>query len=495
MIFGGEFLFVPLQSEKIKKITVTRHEQMWNDCLKIIQDNITKEQYEAWFKKIVPVSYDDGKLILEIPSQFYFDYLEEHFADIIRLSIEKVIGRNVKLLYKVQIDHKNPKTTIDLPTNLGKDSDKLIDKSRKLEQPNQFVSDDLSDFDCHLNPRYTFESYIEGASNKLARCAGQNIAANPGKSMFNPMFIFGAPAVGKTHLANAIGIAVKQQFPKKKIIYISAHLFLMQFIDAVNNSKTNDFINFYQSIDVLIIDDIQELIRAKSTQNTFFHIFNHLLMIGKQIVICSDRCPGELEGMEERLISRFKMGLQVEIERPNYELRRDILKYKIYQDDLRVPDDVVEYVASHVTKNVRDLEGTLMSLLARSTFMSQEITTELAKQIIGTNDDIDTVDDDEMVDKILDLVCNHYDLEVDDVKSSCRKRPVSEARQIAMYLTRAHTKLSLNDIGRKIGKRDHTTVLYACNEVLNQMTINPLLCDKVHKFERMLENTEEELAK
>jgi len=474
---------------------VTRHEQMWSDCLRIIRDNISQEQYDAWFNKIVPVSYCDNKLILQIPSQFYFDYLEEHFADIIRLSIEKVIGRNVTLLYKVQIDHKNPTTTIALPTNLGKDSDKLIDKNKKLEQPNQFVSDDISDFDCHLNPKYTFESYIEGASNKLARCAGQNIASNPGKSMFNPLFIYGAPAVGKTHLANAIGIAIKQQFPKKKIIYISAHLFLLQFTDACKNRKTNDFINFYQSIDVLIIDDIQELIRAKETQNTFFHIFNHLLMIGKQIVICCDRCPGELEGMEERLLSRFKMGLQVEIERPNYELRRDILKYKIYQDDLRIPEDVVEYVASHVTRNVRDLEGTLMSLLARSTFMNQDINTELAMTIIGTNNEVDRVDDDEMVEKILGLVCTHYDLAVNEVKSNSRKRPVSEARQVAMYLTRAHTKLSLNDIGKKIGKRDHTTVLYACNEVLNQMTINPSLCDKVHKFERMLENTEGDIAK
>jgi len=468
---------------------------MWNDCLKIIRDNISQEQFDAWFRKIVPVSYADSKLILEIPSQFYFDYLEEHFADIIRLSIEKVIGKNVKLLYKVQIDHKNPKTTIDLPTTLGKESDKLIDKNKKLEQPNQFVTDDISDFDCHLNPKYTFESYIEGASNKLARCAGQNIATNPGKSMFNPMFIYGAPAVGKTHLANAIGIAIKQQFPKKKIIYISAHLFLMQFTDACKNKKTNDFINFYQSIDVLIIDDIQELVRAKETQNTFFHIFNHLLMIGKQIVICSDRCPGELDGMEERLLSRFKMGLQVEIERPNYELRRDILKYKIYQDDLRIPDDVVEYVACHVTRNVRDLEGTLMSLLARSTFMNQEINTDLAIQVIGTNDQINSVDDDEKIDKILALVCSHYELDVEEVKSASRKRPVSEARQIAMYLTRAHTKFSLNDIGRRIGKRDHTTVLYACNEVENQMTISKALCDKVHKFERMIENPEEEPAK
>lgn len=467
---------------------------MWNDCLKIIRDNITQEQYDAWFRRIVPVNFTDGKLILQIPSQFYFDYLEEHFADIIRLSIEKVIGKNVKLLYKVQIDHKNPQNDIDLPTNLGKDSDKLIDKNKRLEQPNQFVSEDICDFDCHLNPKYTFESFIEGDSNKLARCAGLNIASNPGKSMFNPMFIFGAPAVGKTHLANAIGIAVKQKFPKQKIIYISAHLFLMQFIDACNNkpAKTNDFINFYQSIDVLIIDDIQELINKKETQNTFFHIFNHLLMIGKQIIICSDRCPGEMEGMEDRLVTRFKMGLQVEIERPNYELRRDILKYKIYQDDLRVPDDVVDFVASHVTRNVRDLEGTLMSLLAHSTFMNAEINTELAKRVIGTNDELNKVDDDEMVEKILDMVCSHFELEVDDVKSTCRKRPISEARQIAMYLTRAHTKLSLNDIGRKIGKRDHTTVLYACNEIISQMTINPNLNAKIHKFERMLDNPEDE---
>lgn len=459
---------------------------MWNECLKIIHDNISQEQYDAWFRRIVPVDYTDNKLILQIPTQFYFDYLEEHFADIIRLSIEKVIGRNVRLFYKVKVDHKNEETTLTLPTTLGKDSDKLNDRNNRLEQPNQFVSEDLSDFDCHLNPKYTFESYIEGASNKLARCAGLNIAQNPGKSMFNPMFIYGAPAVGKTHLANAIGIAIKQQFPKKKIIYVSAHLFLMQFTDACLHRKTNDFINFYQSIDVLIIDDIQELITAKQTQNTFFHIFNHLFMIGKQIIICGDRCPNEMEGMEDRIITRFKMGLQVEIERPNFELRRDILKYKIYQDDLRISDDVVNYVAEHVTRNVRDLEGTLMSLLAHSTFLNAEINTELARSVIGSNDEVNGIEDEEMVHKILDLVCTNYSVEINDVKSKSRKRPISEARQVAMYLTRAHTNMSLNDIGRMIGKRDHTTVLYACNEVVNQMTINPELKEKVNKFERML---------
>lgn len=459
---------------------------MWNGCLRIIYDNISQEQYDAWFKRIVPVDFTDNKLILQIPTQFYFDYLEEHFADIIRLSIEKVIGRNVKLLYKVKVDHKNDDSTMTLPTTLGKDSDKLTDSNKRLEQPNQFVSEDLNDFDCHLNPKYTFESFIEGTSNKLARCAGMNIAQNPGKSMFNPMFIYGAPAVGKTHLANAIGIAIKQQFPKKKIIYISAHLFLMQFTDACLHRKTNDFINFYQSIDVLIIDDIQELMTAKQTQNTFFHIFNHLFMIGKQIIICGDRCPNDMEGMEDRIITRFKMGLQVEIERPDYELRCDILKYKIYQDDLRIPDDVVEYVAGHVTRNVRDLEGTLMSLLAHSTFLNAEINTDLAKSVIGNNDELNKMDDSEKIKTILDVVCSHYNLELDDVNSKSRKRPVSEARQVAMYLTRAHTRMSLNEIGRIIGNRDHTTVLYACNEIENQMTINPSLYDKIHQMEKVL---------
>jgi len=459
---------------------------LWNECLRIIHDNISQEHYDAWFSRVVSVGYSDNKLVLQIPSQFYYDYLEEHFADIIRLSIEKVIGRDVQLFYKVQVDHKNDDTTMTLPTTLGKDSDKLTDSNRRLEQPNQFVSEDLSDFDCHLNPKYTFESYIEGTSNKLARCAGMNIAQNPGKSMFNPLFIYGAPAVGKTHLANAIGIAVKQQFPKKKIIYISAHLFLMQFTDACLHRKTNDFINFYQSIDVLIIDDIQELMTAKQTQNTFFHIFNHLFMIGKQIIICGDRCPSEMEGMEERIITRFKMGLQVEIERPDFELRRDILKFKIYQDDLRVPDDVVDFVASHVTKNVRDLEGTLMSLLAHSTFLNAEINTELAKSVIGDNDELNKIEDTDKIKTILDVVSTHYNLPVNEVSSKCRKRNVSEARQVAMYLTRAHTSLSLNEIGRLIGNRDHTTVLYACGEVENQMTINPALCDRIHQLEKVL---------
>lgn len=460
-----------------------RYQQLWNECLSIIKDNLTEAQYNTWFSPIVPVEFNGRDLILQIPSQFFYEYLEENFAEIIRLSIDRIIGRNIRLLYKVMVDHHNPDTDITIPTNNAKSPERLINKPESGPQPPSARAE-MPDFDCLLNPKYTFDNYVEGESNKLARCAGLAIAANPGKSAFNPCFIYGAPAVGKTHLANSIGIAIKQRFAKKRVIYISAHLFLLQYTDSIQTKKTNEFLNFYQSIDVLIIDDIQELIGKAKTQNTFFHIFNHLLTTGKQIIICCDREPGKLDGMEDRLLTRFKMGLSVEIEKPNLELRRKILQHKIYCDGLKISEEVVDFVAEHVTSNVRDLEGTLTSLLAHSTFLNADVNVDLARRVIGSVVTEQDNSDERRMQRIYDVVCTQYDVDAEAIKSKSRERHLSEARQVAMYLARTQTDISLATIGVLFGNRDHSTVLYACRIIRNMMDINPGFCERVRKMER-----------
>ncbi|MBQ0081864.1 MAG: chromosomal replication initiator protein DnaA [Paludibacteraceae bacterium] len=442
--------------------------QLWTNCLTIIRDNVTEDQFNTWFGKIVPVSFTGRELILEVPSQFFYEYIEEWFADIIRASINRVIGPNIQLLYKISIVQSQPQNDIIVPNQNG---------ARPA---------DNADFDSNLNFKYTFNNFIEGESNKLARCAGLNISQNPGNSIFNPIFIYGAPAVGKTHLATAIGLAIRQRFTKKRVLYVSTHTFWMQYGDSVAHSKTNDFINFYQSIDVLIIDDIQELIGKDKIQNVFFHIFSHLIHIGKQIIICSDREPGKLEGMEERLLTRFKMGLTVEIERPEYELRKKILEHKVFQDGLRIPEDVLDFLAQNVRSNVRDLEGSLTSIIARSTFVNEDINLELAQKVIGAVVSTAEDTDENKMQRIYSVVCAHYKVDTDTLISKARSHTISEARQVAMYLARTKTDISLASIGSLMGKRDHTTVLYSCRNVSNLMDTNPAFAELIHKFERIV---------
>lgn len=460
---------------------MNRHQQLWNECLSIIKDNISETPFESWFKPIEPIGFNGKELILQIPSMFFLEFLEENYSRILRKSVDKVIGQNVKILYNVKVTQGNGGTT-DIPADTKEHSSIIENNGPKSIYEEEQNANEV--FDCHLNPRYTFDNFIEGESNRLARCAGLNISVHPGDTVFNPIFIYGEPAVGKTHLASAIGIAIKQRYAKKKVLYISAHLFQMQYGDSVATRKTNDFINFYQSIDVLIIDDIQELIGKQATQNTFFYILNHLLLIGKQIIICCDREPGKLEGMEQRLVTRFKMGLNVEIEKPNYDLRKKILEHKIFVDGLPIGEEVVDYIAQHVTSSVRELEGTIASLMAHSTFMNADINIDLAKKVIGTPVLRESDGEDSQLDKILDIVCEDFGVEKDELMSKNRARKLSEARQIAMYLARTQTNISLTIIGQRFGKRDHTTVLYAYKQILGQMDVDTALRARIRKMER-----------
>ena len=344
------------------------HVGLWNRCLEIIRDNVPESTYKTWFVPIVPLKYEDKTLIVQVPSQFFYEFLEDKFVDLLRKTLYKVIGDGTKLMYNVLVD-KSSGTTVNQESTTRSTAipQSGLPRVDERKAPGLLRAPAVQDLDPHLNPNYNFETFIEGYSNKLSRSVAEAVAENPAKTVFNPLFLHGASGVGKTHLANAIGTRIKELYPDKRVLYVSAHLFQVQYTDSVRNNTTNDFINFYQTIDVLIIDDIQEFAGVTKTQNTFFHIFNHLHQNGKQLILTSDRAPVLLQGMEERLLTRFKWGMVAELEKPTVELRKNILRNKIHRDGLQFPSEVIDYIAENVNESVRDLEGIVISIMAHST--------------------------------------------------------------------------------------------------------------------------------
>ena len=429
----------------------SNHVVLWNRCLEVIKDNVPETTYNTWFAPIVPLKYEDKTLIVQIPSQFFYEILEEKFVDLLRKTLYKAIGEGTKLMYNVMVD----KTSI----------------------PNQTVNLEASN-------RSNFENFIEGYSNKLSRSVAEAVAQNPAGTAFNPLFLYGASGVGKTHLANAIGTKIKELYADKRVLYVSAHLFQVQYTDSVRNNTTNDFINFYQTIDVLIIDDIQEFAGVTKTQNTFFHIFNHLHQNGKQLILTSDRAPVLLQGMEERLLTRFKWGMVAELEKPTVELRKNILRNKIHRDGLQFPPEVIDYIAENVNESVRDLEGIVIAIMARSTIFNKEIDLDLAQHIVHgvVHNETKAV----TIDDILKVVCKHFDLEASAIHTKSRKREVVQARQIAMYLAKNYTDFSTSKIGKFIGNKDHATVLHACKTVKGQLEVDKSFQAEVQEIESLL---------
>ncbi|HLP05615.1 MAG TPA: chromosomal replication initiator protein DnaA [Paludibacter sp.] len=455
------------------------HEQLWNRCLSVIRDNISEASYNTWFAPITALKYEDNIFVLQVPSQFFVEYIEEKYIDLLRMTLYREVGVGTRLEYRVLIDKTSGKGT-QIPSTGEKP------KSKPGNQPyiSPYHKPQLPEIDPQLNPAYNFNNLIEGNSNKLARTAGVSIGNEPGKNIFNPLFIYGQSGVGKTHLANAIGVMTKQLHPEKRVLYVSANTFQIQYTDSVRSNSVNDFLNFYQTIDVLIVDDIQELAGKTGTQNTFFHIFNHLHQSGKQLVLTSDRSPIVMVGLEQRLLTRFKWGLSAEIEKPDFNLRKSILQNKIYRDGLEIPEDVVDFIAEHVADNVRDLEGVLVSLLAHSTLADMAIDVALAEKIISRI--VNITPRVNTVEKIRDVVCEHFSLSADAIATKSRKREVVQARQIAMYLSKQMTKSSLASIGNVIGQRDHATVLHACKIVTDLMDSDKNFRCNVREIEEKL---------
>ena len=445
--------------------------QQWNHCLDVIKANLPAEQFNAWFAPIVAVDYDpeNNHVTLKVPSEFYREKIEGHYLNILSLALKKVFGENVKLFYKYNVVRGDETSSVKQQED---NSSLKLMQELKIRNPrvaNPFVrQDSLDEIDPQLNPRYTFENYCGSMSNKLAVSVANAIATHPDVKTYNPFFIFGSTGVGKTHLLQAVGIKLKEDNPRMRVLYVTARVFENQYTTAVLQKKVNDFINFYQSIDVLLLDDIQEFAGKPGTQNTFFHIFNHLHQHQRQLIMSSDRRPSDLDGMVPRLISRFKWGMTVELEKPDYELRRKFLALKSAQDGLNINDDVLDFIASNVTESVRELEGVMVALLAHATMLEQDITIDLARSVIGNT--VKMSQRQLTFEVIAEKVAKYYHLSTDLIYGKSRKREISDARQLVMYLAKKEAQMSSPSIGAKLD-RTHATVLHACIQIKQRMDI------------------------
>jgi len=449
--------------------------QVWENCLSVIKDNVSLQSYKTWFEPITPIKLSNNVLTIQVPSQFFYEWLEEHYISLLKKTIKKELGNEGKLEYSIIMENNlhSPKPyTVKIPTTnrqalKNEPVSVPIDVNGEKGIKNPFIIPGLKkvNIDSQLNPNYSFDNFIEGDCNRLARSAGYAVAKNPGGTAFNPLLIYGGVGLGKTHLAHSIGIEIKNNHPNKTVLYVSSEKFTHQFIDAVRNNNQNDFIHFYQMMDVLIIDDVQFFSGKEKTQDVFFHIFNHLHQTGKQLILTSDKAPVELQGMEQRLLSRFKWGLSADLQNPGLETRIAILETKMYNEGLELPKEVVEYLAYSITTNIRELEGALISLLAQSSLNKKAITLELAKQMIDKF--VKNTAREVSIDYIQKVVCDYFDLPIELLKSKTRKREVVQARQIAMFFAKKMTKSSLANIGMHCGGKDHATVLHACKTVNN----------------------------
>ena len=449
-------------------------ETVWDNCLTFIKDNIQPQAYKTWFEPIVAVKLQDNSLSIQVPSKFFYEWLEEHYVKILKVALTKELGENAKLVYVIKMENtygnKQPFTE-KIPS-----SNRTAIKSQDIEVPLKNKSPELKNpfvipgirnvkIESQLNPNYNFNNFLEGDSNRLARNAGLAVANKPGGTSFNPLLVFGGVGLGKTHLAHAIGVDIKDKYPEKTVLYISAEKFTQQYIDAVKKNNRNDFIHFYQLIDVLIIDDVQFLSGKSGTQDVFFHIFNHLHQNGKQVILTSDKAPVDMQDIEQRLLSRFKWGLSAELQNPDFETRVSILKNKLYRDGVEMPEEIVEYVAKNIKSNVRELEGAIISLIAQASFNKKEITLSLAKDIVEKF--VKNTKREVSIDYIQKVVSDYFQMDVETLQSKTRKRHIVQARQLAMFFAKKFTKASLASIGSQIGKRDHATVLHACKTVDN----------------------------
>ena len=455
---------------------------LWDNCLALIRENVSEQHYNTWFKPIVFESYKPATktLLVRVPSTFFYEYLEVNFVDLLSKVLHQNFGDGIRLTYRVVVVKDAPGGTTPLPL----DKEDASDISPKLRDPEQNAGAQeaqTEDIETQLDPKLTFNNYMEGESNKLPRSVGLSIAEHPNTTQFNPMFIYGPSGSGKTHLVNAIGVKAKQMYPQKRVLYVSARLFQTQYTDAILHNSSNDFINFYQSIDILIVDDIQDWAGKAKTLNTFFHIFNHLFRNGKRIILASDRPPVDLQDVPDRLLTRFSCGLVAELEKPNIQLCVDILSNKIRRDGLKISKDVITFIAQTCNGSVRDLQGAINGLLAYSIVYNSNIDIRLAERVIKRAVKVD--DKPLTIDDIVEKVCTHYNVTTAAVNSKSRKREYVVARQVTMYLAQKYTKMPASRIGKLVGNRDHSTVIHSCSKVEERLKIDHEFSDEIMSIE------------
>ena len=449
-------------------------EKIWNNCLVFIKDNIQQQAFKTWFEPIIPLKITENSLSIQVPSKFFYEWLEEHYVKILKVALTRELGDDARLIYTIKMENtfgnKAPFTESIPSSNQSGVNAQKVDaplQTYSSELKNPFVIPGIRNLqiESQLNPNYNFENFLEGDSNRLARSAGLAVSNKPGGTSFNPLMIFGGVGLGKTHLAHAIGVQIKNKYPDKTVLYISAEKFTQQYIESVKKNSRNDFIHFYQVIDILIIDDVQFFSGKTGTQDVFFHIFNHLHQNGKQVIVTSDKAPVDMQDIEQRLLSRFKWGLSAELQIPDLETRISILKNKLFRDGVTIDYSIVEYVAKNIKTNVRELEGAIISLIAQSSFNRVDIDLNLAKEIV--NKFVKNTKREVSIDYIQKVVSEYFQMDVATLQSKTRKRHIVQARQLAMYFAKKYTKASLASIGSQIGKRDHATVLHACKTVDN----------------------------
>ncbi|MFT5618339.1 MAG: chromosomal replication initiator protein [Arenicella sp.] len=483
-----------------------KHQLVWENCLEIIRQEVPQQSFETWFKPIKALKLNEHVLTIEVPSPFFYEWLEEYYVHILKKAVSKELGVGGKLEYSVIVDKGPANTSQPFTIKVRKNRQDAVEQRAKgktmqmasLNEPknNEKYQDikgqsikvnpvtspfnkpeiDPNHTSSQLNPNYTFENYIEGDCNRLARAAGMAIAERPGTTSFNPLVLYSNVGLGKTHLAQSIGNEVKARYPEKFVLYVSSEQFTAQYIEALKANSIQNFTNYYLQIDVLIIDDIQFLARKEKTQEAFFHIFNHLHQSGKQIIMTSDQAPKSLTGLQERLLSRFKWGLTADIQAPSFETRLAIIQTKIQAEGVPVPEDVMEYIAYNVDTNIRELEGVLISLIANSSFMRTAIDMTLAETTL--NHLIQYNQKELSVDIIQKIVASYFKLSVDDLKSKTRKKEIAQARQIAMHFCKQLTKTPVKIIGDRFGGRDHSTVVHASKAVVRK-TENDSLYQKI----------------
>lgn len=468
-------------------------EKVWQNCLNIIKDIVEWQHFKTWFEPIKPVLLEDMILTIQVPSQFFYEYIEEHYVNLLAKTLKRELGKEARLEYRIMVDSGNnynkpvmtavPGHGYRTYGNNEMDFPLVINNHVK----NPFVIPGLKkmQIDPQLNHAYVFDNYIEGACNRVARRAGKTVAEKPGATSFNPLVIYGSVGLGKTHLAQAIGNEVKRLHNNKIVLYVSSEKFINQFVDHSRNNAINDFIHFYQLIDVLIIDDIQFFNRAEKSQDAFFAIFNHLHQSGKQLVLTTDKPPKDLDGLQDRLLSRFRWGLSADLQIPDYDTKVEILEKKMKNDGLEMPKEVVKYIAYNIQSNIRELEGVLISLLAQSSLNKREIDLELTKKVLRNY--IKSSSKEITIDVIQKMVCDYFDVPFEKLLEKTRKREIVQARQITMFLAKAFTKNSLKTIGEHFGGRDHTTVIHSCQTVKDLMDTDTLFKESVIELQQKVQ--------